>query len=114
MARLYADEDFSYPVVQRLRQLGHDMVTAQEAGQANQGIEDEAVLAFAAERGRAIVTFNRRHFIRLHQRVSSHEGIVVCSRDDDVSALADRIHRQLDAESSLKDQLLRINRPSRS
>jgi len=29
MASLYADEDFSYPVVQRLRQLGHDIVTAQ-------------------------------------------------------------------------------------
>ena len=37
MAALYADEDFSYPVIQRLRQLGHDIVTAQEAGQANQG-----------------------------------------------------------------------------
>ena len=59
MARLYADEDCSYPVVQRLRQLGHDMVTAQEVGQANQGIEDEAVLAFASEQGRAVVTFDR-------------------------------------------------------
>ena len=27
MARLYADEDFSYPVIQRLRQLGHDILT---------------------------------------------------------------------------------------
>jgi hypothetical protein len=49
MARLYADEDFSYPVVERLRQLGHDIVTAQEAGQGNQGVEDEAVLAFASD-----------------------------------------------------------------
>ncbi len=48
MARLYADEDFSYPVVQRLRQLDHDIVTAQEAGQANQGIEDEVVLAHSS------------------------------------------------------------------
>ena len=40
MARLYADEDFSYPVIQRLRQLGHDILTAYEAGQASQGIED--------------------------------------------------------------------------
>jgi len=41
MARLYADEDFSYPVVVRLRHLDHDILTAQEAGQTNQGIEDE-------------------------------------------------------------------------
>ena len=114
MARLYADEDFSYPVVQRLRQLGHDIVTAQETGQANQGIEDEAVLTFASEQSRAVLTFNRRHFIRLHSTVLSHEGIVVCSRDDNVSALADRIHQQLELRSFLRDQLLRINRPSRS
>jgi hypothetical protein len=44
MATLYADEDFSYPVVQQLRQLGHDILTAHEAGQAGQGIEDTAVL----------------------------------------------------------------------
>jgi hypothetical protein len=27
MARLYADEDFSYPMIQRLRQLGHDILS---------------------------------------------------------------------------------------
>jgi Domain of unknown function (DUF5615) len=35
MARLHADEDFSYPVVEHLRQLGHDVRTAAEAGMAN-------------------------------------------------------------------------------
>ena len=33
MARLYADEDFSYPTVEGLRRLGHDVLTAQEAGE---------------------------------------------------------------------------------
>lgn len=32
MARLYADEDFDYPVVEELRQLGHDVLTVPEAG----------------------------------------------------------------------------------
>jgi hypothetical protein len=95
MARLYADEDFSYPVIQRLRQLGHDILMAQESGQASQGIEDVAVLAFATAAGRAVLTFNRRHFIRLHAEVSSHAGIIVCTRDNDVAALADRIHQRL-------------------
>ena len=112
MATLYADEDFSYPAVQRLRQLGHDILTAQEAGQGSQGITDEAVLAFATAAGRAVVTFNRRHFIRLHSEGTSHAGIIVCTRDDDVMALADRIHQQLQHVSSLRDQLLRINRPA--
>jgi sugar phosphate isomerase/epimerase len=112
MTRLYADEDFSYPVIQRLRQLGHDILTAHEAGQAGQSIEDTAVLAFATAAGRAVLTFNRRHFIRLHFEVSSHPGIIVCTRDDDVEALADRIHHQLQRAPTLHDQLLRINRPS--
>lgn len=76
MALLYADADFSYPVVQRLRQLGHDILAAHEAGQAGQGITDKAVLAFATAAGRAVVTFNRRHVIRLHTAASSHAGII--------------------------------------
>jgi len=112
MAQLYADEDFSYPAIQRLRQFGHDILTAHEAGQAGQGITDDAVIAFAIVISRAVVTFNRRHFIRLHAEVTSHAGIIVCTRDDDVVALADRIHHQLQNTPTLQDQLLRINRPS--
>jgi hypothetical protein len=47
MAKLFSDEDFSHPVVNELRLLGHDVVTAQEAGQANLGVADSAVLSFA-------------------------------------------------------------------
>jgi len=32
MALLYADENFDRRVVERLRQLGHDVLTVQEAG----------------------------------------------------------------------------------
>jgi predicted nuclease of predicted toxin-antitoxin system len=111
MARLYVDEDFSYPVIQRLRQLGHDIVTAHEAGQASQGIEDTVVLAFATAAGRAVLTFNRLHFIRLYDEASSHAGIIVCTRDDDAAALANRIDQQLQSTPILSNQLLRINRP---
>ena len=45
MARLYADEDFDYPVVVELRRLGHDVLTVAEAGQANQRVADDVVLA---------------------------------------------------------------------
>ena len=114
MVALYVDEDFSYPVVQRLRQLGHDMLTAHEAGQAGQGIEDVTVLAFATTAGRAVLTFNRRHFIRLHTEVSLHAGIIVCTRDDDTVALANRLHQQLQSTTILQNRLLRINRPSSS
>jgi hypothetical protein len=111
MARLYADEDFSYPVIQRSRQLEHDILAAHEAGQASQGIEDAAVLAFATAAGRALLTFNRRRFIQLHDEVS-HAGIIVYTRDDDVLALANRIHQQLQITPILLNQLLGVNRPS--
>jgi hypothetical protein len=111
VARLYADEEFSYPVVEELRQLENDVLTAQEAGQANQGVTDSGVLAFATARDRAVVTFNRRHFINLRRRVSGHRGILVCTRDPDVPGLARRIHRAILGCSTLENQLLRINRP---
>jgi uncharacterized protein DUF5615 len=52
LARLYADENFPLPAVEALRRLGHDVLTAAEAGQAGQGIADDAVLAFAHSLGR--------------------------------------------------------------
>lgn len=43
MARLYADEQFPRAVSELLRAMGHDVLTVQEAGNANQGIPDEDV-----------------------------------------------------------------------
>lgn len=40
MARLYADEQFPYEVVQHLRDLDHYVLTVQEAGNANLKIPD--------------------------------------------------------------------------
>ncbi len=112
MAKLYADENFAFPVVLEMRNLGHDVLTAQEAGQAGKGIVDEDVLAFAISQTRAVLTFNRKHFIRLHGRIFPHDGILVCTKDDDVLALANRIHQALGQCPNLQNQLLRINKPS--
>jgi len=111
MPDLYGDEDFSYAVVEELRKLGHDVLMAQEAGQGNQGATDSSILAFAIARNRAVLTFNRRHFINLHRAVPSHSGIVVCTRDTDVQGLAQRIDAAIRGCSRLENQLLRINRP---
>jgi hypothetical protein len=111
MARLYGDEDFSYPVIVELRRLGHDVLTAREAGQANLGVADSVVLAFAIRQDRTVLTFNRRDFIHLHRRVPSHRGIVVCTRDDDVIGLAGRIHQTILSCPTPDNLLLRIHRP---
>jgi predicted nuclease of predicted toxin-antitoxin system len=112
MGRLFADEDFDHPVVEELRRLGHDVLTVQDSGRANHGFPDVDVLAFAVSEGRAVLTFNRRDFIRLHRQSSTHAGIIVCTRDVDVIALATRINRALGAQVKLDGQLIRIYRPS--
>jgi len=106
MASFYADEDFDYPVVVELRQLGQDVLTVQEAGQKGQ--KDPVVLAFASAQGRAVLTYNRRHFIRLHRQTRSHGGIVICTRDKDFVAVAGRIHQAVAKSPNLVTQLLRV------
>jgi hypothetical protein len=112
MARLYANENFPRPAAETLRRLGHDVLTSLEAGNAGRAVPDAEVLRFAVEDGRALLTLNRRHFIRLHDMTPNHAGIVVCSYDADFAALAERIHSVLTAHSSLAGLLLRINRPA--
>lgn len=90
MARLYADEDFPRPVVEILRDLGHDVVTVQEAGR--RGGIDSQVLADGTADNRAVLTHNHRHYTRLHTQ-QAHSGIISCTRDkDDLPGLAQRIH----------------------
>jgi predicted nuclease of predicted toxin-antitoxin system len=91
MARLYADENFFYAVVQLLQGLGHDMLTAKDAGQANKRISDKEVLAFAVAENRAVLTFNYQHFKRLYRFSPNHNGIIICTEDMDYAGLANRI-----------------------
>jgi predicted nuclease of predicted toxin-antitoxin system len=112
MARLYADEHFPLGITQYLRQLGHDVLTVQDAGQAGQKISDPEVLLFAIAQNRAVITQNRKDFIRLHRLQPEHTGIIVCTFDANWEALADRIDKAIGAEASLQDQLIRVVRPS--
>ncbi len=112
MPTLYADENFHGEVVKKLRALGYDVLTAREAGQADQGIPDAEVLAFGIRQGRAVLTHNRRHYVKLHKRTASHKGIIICTVDNDFIALAQRIHQAIVAESPLDNKLVRVNMPS--
>ncbi len=112
MARFYANENFSLPVVEVLRHLGHDVLTTADSGRAGRAIPDTEVLAFAVAEQRIVVTLNRRHFIRLHTTMPEHAGIVVCTFDPDFSALAQRIHTALEAQPQMAGKLIRVNRPA--
>lgn len=111
MANLYADEQFPRPVVEFLRNFGHNVLTTQEAGQANQGIPDEEVLLYAINCDRAVITQNRYDFRRLHRLNPDHAGIIVCSRDLNWERLATRTHQAICNLESLKGQLITVNRP---
>jgi hypothetical protein len=112
MARLYANENFPLEVVIRLRGLGHDVLTTHEAGKSNQGIEDDAVLRFAISTERSVITLNRRDFIRLHQTVPSHSGIIVCTENRDYPDFAGKIDQLIRHSGPLANTLVRVNRGS--
>jgi hypothetical protein len=110
MARLYANENFPVEVVQRLRDLGHDVLTTHEAGKSNQGIEDDTVLRFATESVRCVITINRKDFMRLHRAFPARAGIIVCTENRDYPAFASCIHEVIQQNAPLENKLLRVVR----
>jgi len=112
VAAFYADENFPLQIVEVLRRLGHDVLTAFEARQANQGIPDDAVLDFATRAGRVVLTLNRWEFIGLHSRFPRHSGIVACTQDPDVDRQAAAIDAAVRSTPSLQGTVIRINRPA--
>jgi predicted nuclease of predicted toxin-antitoxin system len=111
MARLYADEQFPRPVLELLRELGHDVLTVQESG--NAGFTDPRVLAFATANYLIILTQNRRDFKRLHQINSNHQGIILCTEDRNAGALTTRIHEAILGEEFWASKMISIVRPAK-
>jgi hypothetical protein len=113
MAAFYTDEDTPASLVNFLITLGHDVLTASADHRANQGIADTDVLARATALGRAVLTFNRRDFHRLHRSNPAHGGIITCTDDPDRLALAQRIDQAVRTAGAMAGQLIKIIRPSR-
>lgn len=109
---LYSNENIPLRLVLALRQLGYEVLTSFDAGQANRGLPDEDVLAFATGQRRAVLTFNRRDFQKLHRITGGkHEGIICCTVDADHAALAARIDERIRAAgASLAGQEVRVVR----
>ena len=111
MTRFYSNENFPLDLVKELRQLGYDVLTSIDAGQANQSISDENVLKFAQERERVVITLNREDFITLHRESQEHSGIIICKEDRDYLRQANKIHEFiLNDNQPLKGRLIRIKK----
>jgi predicted nuclease of predicted toxin-antitoxin system len=76
---LYTDEDVTDRLALLLRERGYEAESAQEAGTT--GYTDEQQLAFAASRGWALLTYNRKDFSVLAKRWQdagrSHAGVIL-------------------------------------
>src|ERR1035441_3146465 len=105
MTRLYSNENFPLPAVEKLRALGHDVLTIQETGNADQAMPDAEVLKVATKESSAVRTLNRRHFIRLPRENPQHAGIIVCTVDTDFAGQAARIHQTIGEHTSLAGKL---------
>ena len=76
MARLYTNENFPQPAVERLRELGHDVTTTLQDGRANTGIPDRQVLSRASELSRVVVK-HRLVSLEINQPAGTRQGGVV-------------------------------------
>jgi Domain of unknown function (DUF5615) len=70
------------------------------------------VLSDAANDQRIVVTFNRDDFHHLAGSTTPHHGIITCTRDDDIVALAQRIDAVLQANPDFTNKLIRITKPN--
>ncbi len=107
---LLADENFAFPVVKILRDLGYDIITLSDIGLSNQEFPDDLVLSKATELNRAIITFNRKDFIKLHRINDKHAGIIIATYDSDFQALAERILFSIKGKTDLYGELIRITK----
>jgi hypothetical protein len=113
MLKLYANENFPLETVIFLRNLGYDVLTTHEIGKSNLRIPDEDVLAFAIAENKAILTINRKDFIRLHRLNPIHSGIIVCTKNDDFENFGACIHNILLPYSvNVSNQLIRVYKPN--
>lgn len=100
--RLFLDEDAQRTaLVRALKARYIDVLTANESGRT--GLSDEEQLAYAAQSGRTLLTFNRRHFVKLHieylEEGRHHAGIIV-SDQHEIGILIRRLLRLIDARSA--------------
>ena len=101
--RLYTDEMIPARLAAALRRLGYDVVSCRDVGRANRAIPDEDQLDYAAQDGRAILTFNMVDYVTLDQTWKAtgrqHYGIIVSPAIDDFGTLLRCVQRHLDTYS---------------
>jgi len=102
---------FSHQIAECLREMGHDVVTCTDENLSGHGVPDSLILARAIELNRIVLTYNRRHFFKLHQQTPAHCGIINCSYDPDSARQARRVVEAVTGSQDCRGLLLRVTRP---
>ncbi|MBI2910448.1 MAG: DUF5615 family PIN-like protein [Chloroflexi bacterium] len=106
MIALYLDENVPPLVANLLQAEKYDVISAHEVGMF--GKDDEEQLQYAASSGRALLTFNQKHFRPLYDRWwgpgRSHSGIVLSRQYklDEIGELV-RLIRNLIVRNNAED-----------
>ncbi len=108
MNLLFSDEDVPRALTEALRDGGADVLTVADISLDNQKTSDEDILSAANELGRAVVTFNRKDFRKLHGLGLPHSGIIVCKRNTPFPLLTQLILALALSEEPLEGNLYSI------
>ena len=77
--KLLLDEHIWVDLCEALAQRGYDVIHLNDTGQ--RGIDDEPLLVFATAQGRAVLTYNIRHFVPLvrlwYEAGREHAGVIL-------------------------------------
>lgn len=79
---------------------------------ANLGIPNEDVLAFAVGENRTVITLNRQDFIRLHKANPERTGIIVYSNYTGRPRMATPISETIATQQLLLGKLIRVVSPA--
>jgi hypothetical protein len=109
--RLFTDEMIHTGLAVELRRRGYDVESCQEADRGNQKISDEDQLLYATLQGRALLSYNQRHFVPLDQQWKAasrrHAGIILSPTIESLGVLIRYVQRHLDTYSQAEqDDLL--------
>lgn len=108
---LYLDEDaMSRGLVAALRSRGIDVMAASDAGMVQR--PDEEHLAYASSQGRALFSYNMRHYMAIHTKFlnqgKTHQGLILAEQHYSVGELMRRLSRIVAALSvdEMRDQVV--------
>jgi len=110
--RLYTDEMINPVLASALRRQGYDAESCHEAGRSRQGLSDEQQLAYAAQTGRAILTYDIGDYYGLEHDWKAagrtHAGIILSPEIGELGELIRRVRSHLDRveQSQQADTLL--------